>query len=449
LGQAKRRHVLRYLAARERAGIVGAGPFNLDEALVRLDARMTAGCRWALAVAVELALTKQRPECSHCRGAGSFVRGQMTYLDTGVRPCAQCRGSGRNTRATLPWPAWLRRKGREAAGDEALRRAAMLGHSIPDWARFAFSATCETFVECTDEARRPVPVAERRAETRTRSFPRGAHHSRDPWLTGQLAATRHVVVHPAGLTPHLPAWLLGERRHAEQRRERARRSAGKADRARRVGVGYSRELSGSWAAEGSELERWRSELERWRGGVRDQADALGYAVQPREPLSIARYSTPGPARHWAREPEWRQEVHGEWVDGNPDAAAEVEQRRRERAGHAQAERDGHFATYSTPGARPHWARDTNRGTGRTTRMLEQAAGHNGEVVIVGADERHVAGLRRYVEGIGADRVQVMSVAAVVAGGLRGWSPLVLWDHYALERFPGVDPALYSRDAVAG
>jgi hypothetical protein len=260
VGQAKRRHVLRYLAARERAGIVGAGPFNLDEALVRLDARMTAGCRWALAVAVELALTKQRPECSHCRGAGSFVRGQMTYLDTGVRPCAQCRGSGRNTRATLPWPAWLRRKGGEIA---AAKLAPMREHIRPRWAERGFEAACEN-------------EGERRVETRTRSFPRGAHRIEDPWflLRGRLpTALQRSKVH------HHPAWLAGERRHLDQRRERARRAADKARQARQAAdpvgfarrqtAAYTRELSGSWAVEGSELERWRA-------GVRDQADALGY-----------------------------------------------------------------------------------------------------------------------------------------------------------------------------
>jgi hypothetical protein len=34
VGQAKRRHVLRYLAARARGGIPGTGPFDLDETLI-------------------------------------------------------------------------------------------------------------------------------------------------------------------------------------------------------------------------------------------------------------------------------------------------------------------------------------------------------------------------------------------------------------------------------
>jgi hypothetical protein len=194
VGRAKRRHILRYLAARERAGIVGTGPFDLDEALVKLDARMTAGCRWALAVAVELALTKQRPECSHCRGAGSFVRGQMTYLDTGVRPCAQCRGSGRNTRATLPWPAWLRRKGqtvhdlRTVASGSGWRWSALMG-----W----------------------TPLGEHRLEREARSFPRGAHIAHDPWWDAYRR--------DGASFEHVPRSLRGAQRHAEQRRERTER----------------------------------------------------------------------------------------------------------------------------------------------------------------------------------------------------------------------------------
>jgi hypothetical protein len=240
VGQAKRRHVLRYIAARERAGILGTGPFDLDEALVKLDAWMTAGCRWALAVAVELALTGQRPGCTACAGIGAQastfeqatgIDGRTYWLGVDFAACSTCRGTGHNTHASLPWPAWLRRKGREAAGDEALRRAAMLGHSIPDWARFAFSATCETFVECTDEARRPVPVAERRAETRTRSFPRGAHRLADPVLAARIVS---IPSEPYSYTSRLPAWLRGDMRHADQRRERALASASKAERARQA-----------------------------------------------------------------------------------------------------------------------------------------------------------------------------------------------------------------------
>jgi hypothetical protein len=316
VGQAKRRHVLRYLAARERAGIIGTGPFDLDEALVRLDRMLAAGCRWALAVAVELARTGQLPKCKACHGYRSLLAYVQASRSVLVKPtpgpCVFCEGTGHNTSASLPWPAWLRRKGRTMVGFHEQSSFAAVGWPHPALAGWtahlpAFEAAYETSVEYTDEARRPVLVAERRAETRTRSFPRGAHRGHDPW-SGVWARN---------YSARAPAWLLGDKRHAEQRRERAQRSAGKAERARRVGVGYSRELSGSWAADGSELERWHA-------GVRDQADALGYAVQPREPLSIARYSTPGPARHWAREPEWRQEVHGEWVE--PTLGLDVLQR---------------------------------------------------------------------------------------------------------------------------
>jgi hypothetical protein len=286
VGQAKRRHVLRYLAARERAGIIGAGPFDLDEALVRLDAQLALGCRWALAVAVELALTGQQPGCETCAGVGTAA-------------CSACRGSGHNIRASLPWPAWLRRKGQTV---HDLRT--VVSGSGWDWSALVgwtplggFGATCEN-------------EGERRVETRTRSFARGAHRIEDPWflLRGRLP----TALQRSKVQDH-PAWLAGERLHLDQRRERARRRAGKDERARQamrqqavedllrgslttiraataeepaeqsrlaveaarlyaagvLGVGYSRELSGSWAAEGSELERWHAD-------VRDQADALGY-----------------------------------------------------------------------------------------------------------------------------------------------------------------------------
>jgi hypothetical protein len=272
VGQAKRRHVLRYLAARERAGIIGTGPFDLDEALVRLDARLVKGCRWALAVAVELALTGQRPGCKTCAGVGTQpsrtevvhgIDGRSYTMGIDFAACRACRGSGHNTSAQLPWPAWLRRKGGEFA---AARLAPMREHTRPHWATRGFEATCENEVE-------------RRVETRTRSFARGAHRIEDPWflLRGRLpTALRCSKVH------HHPAWLVGERRHLDQRRERARRAADKARQARRASdpvgfarqqtAAYTRELSGSWTAEGPELERWHA-------GVRDQADALGYAVQ--------------------------------------------------------------------------------------------------------------------------------------------------------------------------
>jgi hypothetical protein len=375
VGQAKRRHVLRYLAARERAGIIGTGPFDLEEALVRLDARMAAGCRWALAVAVEVARAGQQPGCVQCEGFKSLaaldearpgsVPADLLALPSASGPCQHCDGTGHNVHAEASWPAWLRRKGGEFA---AARLAPMREHIRPHWATRGFEATCEN-------------EGQRRVETRTRSFPRGAHGSRDPWIGYDLITVRNVVKRPADLTGHLPSWLLGQRRHAEQRRERAQRSAGKAERARRL----------------SHEGRW--DPERTPQAMRQQAveDLL------RGSLTTARAATAS--------------------DPAEQTRLAVEAARLYAAGAL--------------------------GVGAGSEMLEQAAGHNGEVVIVAADERHVAGLRRYVEGIGADHVQVMSVAAVVAGGLRGWSPLVLWDHYALERFPGVDPALYSRDAVAG
>jgi hypothetical protein len=392
VGQAKRRHVLRYLAARERAGIIGTGPFDLDEALVRLDARLAKGCRWALAVAVELARTGDRPGCATCLGRGEVspadilrrlsarrlagfntddIVQRLAFASEDPAPCEACQATGHNIHASLPWPAWLRRKGREQS-PFARNLPAERGAFIPGWAAVGFEATCEN-------------EGERRVETRTRSFARGAHEIHDPW---QNRGRR--VWAPSITSPRLwPAWLRGQARHAEQRRERAQRSAGKAERARRVVVGYSRELSGSWAAEGSELERWHA-------GVRDQADALGYAVQPREPLSIARYSTPGPARHWAREPEWRQEVHGEWVEPPPDP---------------------------------------DRGTGRTTRMLERAAAHNGPVVVIALDARHADGLRRSAELIGADHVEVTFNAAAPRFLLGRRDALVLWDHAARDAAP--------------
>jgi hypothetical protein len=393
VGQAKRRHVLRYIAARERAGILGTGPFDLDEALVKLDAWMTAGCRWALAVAVELALTGQRPGCTACAGIGAQastfeqatgIDGRTYWLGVDFAACSTCRGTGHNTHASLPWPAWLRRKGREAAGDEALRRAAMLGHSIPDWARFAFSATCETFVECTDEARRPVPVAERRAETRTRSFPRGAHRLADPVLAARIVS---IPSEPYSYTSRLPAWLRGDMRHADQRRERALASASKAERARqamrRQGVedllrGSLTTARAATASDPAEQTRLAVEAARLYA-----AGALGVGAS-----TVARWES------------------GQWHSGV-------------------------------------------RGTGRTQAVLEQAAQHAGPVTVVAADELQVSMLRQRLRQLGAGHVQVCSVPSVVAGRLRGRSDLVLWDHYALERFPGVDPALYSRDAVAG
>jgi hypothetical protein len=267
VGQAKRRHVLRYIAARERAGILGTRPFDIDDALARLDVAMDAGCWASLKVAVELALTGQRPGCKRCKGskrAPAFIGLANTrpieYVRDGSIPCPDCRGTGRNLAASLPWPAWLRRKGGEIA---AAKLAPMREHIRPRWAERGFEAACEN-------------EGERRVETRTRSFPRGAHRIEDPWflLRGRLpTALQRSKVH------HHPAWLAGERRHLDQRRERARRAADKARQARQAAdpvgfarrqtAAYTRELSGSWAVEGSELERWRA-------GVRDQADALGY-----------------------------------------------------------------------------------------------------------------------------------------------------------------------------
>jgi hypothetical protein len=447
VGQAKRRHVLRYLAARECAGIDGTGPFDLDEALVRLDARLVKGCRWALAVAVELALTGQRPGCKTCAGVGTQpsrtevvhgIDGRSYTMGIDFAACRACRGSGHNTSAQLPWPAWLRRKGGEFA---AARLAPMREHIRPHWATRGFEATCENEVE-------------RRVETRTRSFPRGAHESRDPWQT--LSATpvfRHWHHEPDGsrrpvwerhpplvLTDEArwPAWLRGLVRHAEQRRERARRSAGKAEQPRRLSSDgrWSAGEHGAWlrafhrtgtnqaeaVAQVEELLARRDAYSLgFEGGAYtlDESAAAGYAVQQRisgNSLGLAsRLRVP-----LDMPPTRRNNLH--------DASA---------------------VTYSTPSTRTHWARDANRRTGRTQAVLEQAARHAGPVTVVAADELQVSMLRQRLRQLGAGHVQVCSVPSVVAGRLLGRSDLVLWDHYALERFPGVDPALYSRDAVAG
>jgi hypothetical protein len=251
VGQAKRRHVLRYLAARERAGIIGTEPFDLDEALVRLDARLAAGCRWALAVAVELALTGQPPGCKTCAGAGTHpshtevvhgIDGRAYTMGIDFAACRACRGTGHNTSAALPWPAWLRRKGQAMVDLHHLHGrpggwAGLLPGLMPGlaWHRIPAHAW---ILRIAGEAKLARP------------FPRGAHESHDPWQA--LSATpvsrrwhhepdgsrrpvweRHP---PLVLTDEArwPAWLRGLVRHADQRRDRARRSADKAERARRA-----------------------------------------------------------------------------------------------------------------------------------------------------------------------------------------------------------------------
>jgi hypothetical protein len=343
VGQAKRRHVLRYLAARERAGIIGTGPFDLDEALVRLDARMNSGCRWALAVTVDVARTGQQPGCVQCEGFKSLaaldearpgsVPANLLALPSASGPCQHCDGTGHNVHAEASWPAWLRRKGQamtvQGLGDFRTRPGSRitgwpLASLLPGWAyqAHAFSARCEN-------------EGERRVERETRSFPRGTHERHDPWLANIGGITPRALT----CSDHLPAWLVGDMRHAEQRRERAQRSAGEAERARRA-------------------MRQR--------GVEDAAFTFHVS-------------------RWARE-------HS--IELDPD-----------------------------------------RGTGRTTRMLEHAAAHNGPVVVIALDARHADGLRRSAELIGADHVEVTFNAAAPRFLLGRRDALVLWDHAARDAAP--------------
>jgi hypothetical protein len=352
VGQAKRRHVLRYLAARKRAGIIGTGPFDLDETLVRLDRMLASGCRWALAVAVELARTGQLPKCKACHGYRSLLAYVQASRSVLVKPtpgpCVFCEGTGHNTSASLPWPAWLRRKGQTMTRilavvpglgvtpsmSERLRSKSIGGWPAENgymksegWRSPEFQATCES-------------DGKRRRDTRTRSFPRGAHENHDPWIGYDLITIRNVVRRPADLTGHLPSWFLGERRHAEQRRERARRSAGKAERARRLSH------EGRWDPERTrQAMRQQAVEDLLRGSLTtaraatasDPAEQVRLAVQAAQlyaagALGIGaasemdRYhsSVESSLGHYgyarAREPEWRQEVHGEWIEPPPDIA---------------------------------------------------------------------------------------------------------------------------------
>jgi hypothetical protein len=295
VGQAKRRHVLRYLAARERAGIIGTGPFDLDEALVRLDARLAKGCRWALAVAVELARTGQLPKCKACRGYRSlqaYVQASRSVLVKPTPgPCVFCEGTGHNTSAQLPWPAWLMRKGEGIVGGRVFGDGGWLTGQA--WIGWWFEGARED-------------QDEHSGGPRTRSFPRGRHYPRDPWQTLAIGGRPPCAVDAPGQVAHWPRWFAGDIRHAEQRRERdMRRPNGRTWRlwreTRQQGVedllrGSLTTARAATSAEPAEQVRLAveaaqlyaagalgvgaaSEMERWHTEVRGQADALGYAFQ--------------------------------------------------------------------------------------------------------------------------------------------------------------------------
>jgi hypothetical protein len=294
VGQAKRRHVLCYLAARERAGIIGTGPFDLDEALVRLDARLAAGCRWALTVAVELALTRQLPKCELCRGQG---RVSMGYDLAGERVaasvrCPTCEATGHNTHAQLPWPAWLRRKGQTMHRLQTRQGTNFGGWTslrwgpIPStWASPDFRAFCENRDPSTFE-RFGVDL---RVETRARSFPRGAHESHDPWRMPSCCGG----ISPRWLTrsDHLPARLTGDERHAEQRRERAD--------AKRVLVRGMTEGQLAFVEQSRQRRVGENPTLSLGDARSDFADALAYQVRG----MVERYGLPENFIDWARDPE--------------------------------------------------------------------------------------------------------------------------------------------------
>jgi hypothetical protein len=247
VGQAKRRHVLRYIAARERVGIVGTGPFDLDETLVRLEAELLKGCPWALKVATELALTRQQSECDYCQGTGTIEsRGEAVQSFTGSVswtsrrvPCSWCAGSGRNRDAMLKWPAWLRRKGQTMTRilavvhgigvtpsmSERLRSKSIGGWPAENgymksegWRSPEFQATCES-------------DGKRRRETRPRTFSRNLHRQLDPWqnVTEVKTAGPWSLCHRS----RWPAWLRGDQVHNDLRRKRTML----ADRRRRPSIG--------------------------------------------------------------------------------------------------------------------------------------------------------------------------------------------------------------------
>lgn len=270
MGQAKRRHVLRYLAARESAGIDGTGPFDLADTLTEVDLMLAQGRPWAKALAEELASTGQRWDCERCEGRG-FLEGEQQadereMLDWLIRAasldpaavqrirCSRCGGTGHNIRARLPWPAWLRRKGVTMASIRGARSRSParvggwpVSARVGAWSSPSFSTTCSTAVERMDHADEVhgcvVPPGVR-VETRTREYPRGQHRERDPWAVAavEMPARRSW----SALSPRcIPRWRKGELRHLEQRRarEQARRQ--------REAVAYITPPRDEWAADAS------------------------------------------------------------------------------------------------------------------------------------------------------------------------------------------------------
>jgi hypothetical protein len=234
VGQAKRRHVMAYLAARKRVGIVGTGPFDLDETLVRLEADLLKGCPWALKVATELALTRQTPECDYCQGTGTIEsRGEAVQSFTGSVswtsrrvPCSWCAGSGRNRDAMLKWPAWLRRKGQTMTRilavvpgigvtpsmSERLRSKSIGGWPAENgymrsegWRSPEFQATCEN-------------GGKFRREPRARSYSRNLHRQFDPWQN--VAEVKTAAPWSLCHQSRWPAWLRGDHVHHDLRRKR-------------------------------------------------------------------------------------------------------------------------------------------------------------------------------------------------------------------------------------
>jgi hypothetical protein len=320
VSQAKRRHVLRHLRAREEAGIVGTGPFNLAEVLAKVDAMMLAGHPWAEGLAVELARTGQRWDCDNCLGVGEFEREDGEPLG-----CPWCERTGHNIHATLPWPAWLRRKGQMmpvlhsvlVSGDATIKRSsngwppntAFIVASLKPagWVSADFSATCES-------------NGERRAERRTREYPRGEHGAHDPQL--------HYLRRPRWerwlLTGDnlMPRWQAGEHRHNVQRREREQARRERVPVARRVhgDTDHGMSVSVDWGdGEGWQDTTVQELLDAhprtafapyvrvttpWDGPTDRLTVSLGDADEPFDgdlPAVTIVASTPGQARHWGRD----------------------------------------------------------------------------------------------------------------------------------------------------
>jgi hypothetical protein len=89
-------------------------------------------------------------------------------------------------------------------------RASVFDHATlrrVSWSSSSFSATCEN-------------EGERRAETLTRSFPRGQHHNSDPFMQARPLAPSQGPMRSWSDRTNPPRWERGNLRHAEQRRER-------------------------------------------------------------------------------------------------------------------------------------------------------------------------------------------------------------------------------------